>query len=194
MAHLEAVRAVRGARARDERLGVAPGRAAVRADEARRRDAGGLCGEEVGRPDSPGVVLEQCQRIDHEGVAEEVDPLAAVADGVGSAEEAGVVEVAVDALGVVALPEQAGEVGVAGRNGREVLGPVEAPIGVGVVAVEADGDGAAPEALFFDPGGRGRHSDAASGLATVWPLTEIVGSARGRRLGRTGRGDRPGNE
>ena len=92
-------------------------------------------------------MLEDGQGVDHEGVAEEVDELAAVADGVGPAEEEGVVEVAVDGLGVVASPEQVGEVGVAGRDGPEVLGPVELAFGVLVVAVEADGDLAAAEVV-----------------------------------------------
>ncbi len=67
-------------------------------------------------------MLEDGQGVDHEGVAEEVDELGAVADGVGPAEEEGVVEVAVDGLGIVAAPEQVSEVGVTGRDRPQVLG------------------------------------------------------------------------
>ena len=67
--------------------------------------------------------------------------LAGVADAVGAAEPEGVVEVAVDGLGVVAAGVEPFEVGVAGRDGPDVLGAVELPGGVVGVAVEPDGDG-----------------------------------------------------
>ena len=81
------------------------------------------------------------ERVDHERVAEQVEVLAGVADAVGAAEPEGVVEVAVDGLGVVAARVEPLEVGVAGRDGPEVLGAVELAGGVVVVAVEPDGDG-----------------------------------------------------
>ena len=51
--------------------------------------------------------------------------LACVADGVGSAQAEGVVEAAVDGLGVGAEREEPIEVGIAGRDGPEVLGAVQ---------------------------------------------------------------------
>jgi hypothetical protein len=42
------------------------------------------------------------EAVDHEGVAEEVEVLAGVADAVGASEPEGVFEVAVDGFGVVA--------------------------------------------------------------------------------------------
>ena len=64
---------------------------------------------------------------------------------------------AVDGLGVVAARVEPFEVGVAGRDGPEVLGAVELAGGVVVVAVEPDGDG--PGAV----GGRGAGSRCTSG-------------------------------
>ena len=97
-----------------------------------------LGGEWLG---SVSLVAVERERVDGEGEAEEVEVLAGVADAVGASEPHGVVEVTVDGFGVVAAGEEPFEVGVAGRDGPEVLGPVELPGGVFVVAVEADGDG-----------------------------------------------------
>ena len=72
----------------------------------------GLGGESVGFS-----VTVEGESVDHEGVAEEVEVLAGVADAVGSSDPEGVFEVAVDGLGVVAPRVEAGEVGVAGRDG-----------------------------------------------------------------------------
>ena len=66
--------------------------------------------------------------------------LAGVSDAVGASEPHGVVEVTVDGLGVVAAREQPLKVGVARRDGSEVLGPVELVGLVFVVAVESDGN------------------------------------------------------
>ena len=75
-----------------------------------------------------------------------------MADGVGPAEEEGVVEAPVDGLGVVALAEQPVEVGVGRGDRADVLGPVELAAGVLVVAVEPDGDGpAGGEAVVVVP-------------------------------------------
>ena len=82
----------------------------------------------------------QRERVHGEGEAEEVEVLAGVSDAVGASEPHGVVEVAVDGFGVVAAGEEPFEVGVAGRDGPEVLGPVELPSAVVVVAVETDRD------------------------------------------------------
>ena len=50
-------------------------------------------------------------------------------------------------FGVVAAGVEAGEVGVGGRDGPDVLGAVELPGGVVGVAVEPDGDGLAAVAV-----------------------------------------------
>jgi hypothetical protein len=46
------------------------------------------------------LVAVECQSVDHEGVAEQVEVLAGVADAVGASDPEGVVDAAVDALGV----------------------------------------------------------------------------------------------
>ena len=50
----------------------------------------------------PAPVAVQCESVNHQRVAQQVQELAAVADAVSAAQQEGVVEVAVDALGVVA--------------------------------------------------------------------------------------------
>jgi hypothetical protein len=84
---------------------------------------GGSGGELVGG--SASVVAVEGDGVDDEGVAEEVEVLAGGAEAVGAAEVEGVVEVAVDGLGVVAAPVEAGEVGVTGGDGPQALGAVE---------------------------------------------------------------------
>ncbi len=54
-----------------------------------------------------------------------------------------VIQAPVDRLGVVANPEEALEVGIGRGDGPDVLGPVEPPSRVGIVAVEAHGHGGA---------------------------------------------------
>ena len=71
-------------------------------------------GGEGGGLSSP-VVVER-EAVDHEGVAEQVHELAFVAEAVGAAEPEGVVEGAVDALGVVAARVEPVEVGVGRRR------------------------------------------------------------------------------
>jgi hypothetical protein len=66
---------------------------------------------------------------------------------VGSSEEQGVLEVPVDGLRVVPARVEASEVGIAGRDGPDVLGSVEAPGLVLIVRMEPDGDGAATHPL-----------------------------------------------
>jgi hypothetical protein len=96
-----------------------------------------LCSEWLG---STSLVTVKRERVDGEREAKQVEQLAGVADAVGAAEPHGVVEVAVDALGVVAAGEEPFEVGVVGRDGPEVLGPVQLARRVLVVAVEAHRD------------------------------------------------------
>ena len=86
------------------------------------------------------LVAVECEAVDHECVAEEVEVLAGVADAVGASEPEGVFEVAVDRLGVVAAWVQPGEVRVGRGDGADVLGAVELPGRVLGVGVEPDGD------------------------------------------------------
>jgi len=79
------------------------------------------------------AVKRQC--VDGERVGQQVEPLARLADRVGSAEPERVVEGAVDALSVVASPVQRSEVGIARWDGPDVLGPLELPDLVFVVAM-----------------------------------------------------------
>ena len=90
------------------------------------------------------LVAVEREPVDHEGVAEEVEELAGVADAVGSSEPEGVFEVAVDRLGVVAAGKSRAKSGSDGRDGPDVLGPVELAGRVVGVAVEPDGDGLVP--------------------------------------------------
>ena len=73
----------------------------VRASNSRGLRSGGLAQAAAATGVSSPVAVER-EAVDHEGVAQEVEELALVADAVGSAEPEGVVEVAVDGLGVVA--------------------------------------------------------------------------------------------
>ena len=86
------------------------------------------------------AVQVHCERVDAQGVGEDVESLAEVADAVCSAEPEGVVEVTVDAFGVVTATVEPFEVGVAGRDWSDVLGAVEAAFAIVVVAVQPDGD------------------------------------------------------
>ena len=70
------------------------------------------------------------EAVHAECVGQEVEVLALVSDGVGASQPQGVVEGAVDGMGVVASPVQAREVRVAGGDGADVLGAVELPLNV----------------------------------------------------------------
>ncbi len=59
-----------------------------------------------------------------------------MSDAVGASEPEAVVEAAVDAFGVVASAVETTKVGVAGRDGPDVLGAVELGGGVSGVLVE----------------------------------------------------------
>ena len=65
------------------------------------------------------------EAVDAQGVGEDVQELAMVADAVCSSEPEGVVEVAVYAFGVVAASVEVFEVGVVWWDGAKVLGAVE---------------------------------------------------------------------
>jgi hypothetical protein len=107
-------------------------------------EAGGLrrLGQALSLP-----VLVKGQRVDHEGVPEQVHVLAGVADAVGPAQVQGVLEAAVDRLGVAPPAVDLFEIGIARGDRPDVLGPVELAGGVLVVVVEAHRDGLAAVAL-----------------------------------------------
>jgi hypothetical protein len=90
------------------------------------------------------TVEVQRQSVDAERVREQVQTLTVAADAVGSAQPQGVVEVAVDAPGVVAARVEPVEVGVTDRDRAQVLGAVEVALRIVGVAVEPDGDGPVP--------------------------------------------------
>ena len=79
-------------------------------------------------------MTEHSQPVHEQRVADEVDLLAEVADAMGPSEEQCVLEVPVDGFGVVPSRVKASEVGIAGRDGPDVLGSVEALGPVLVVA------------------------------------------------------------
>ena len=113
-----------------------PDRVCGRAGAASRSGTVAGSGGEGGGVSSP--VAVQGEAVDHERVAEQVEELAVVADGVGAAEPEGVVEVAVDALGVVAARVEPGEVRIGRRDDADVLGPVQVAVRVVGGAVKAD--------------------------------------------------------
>jgi hypothetical protein len=88
------------------------------------------------------VVSSSGEGVDREREADEVEVLAFVADAVRASEPEAVVESAVDALGVVAAPVEAGEVGVVGGDGSNVFGAIELASNVFVGAVQSEGDDA----------------------------------------------------
>lgn len=82
----------------------------------------------------------QRERVHGEGEAEEIQQLVGVADAVRAPEPHGVVEVTVDGLRVVTTREEPFEGGIARRDRSEVLGPVQLPCRVFVVAVQPNRD------------------------------------------------------
>jgi hypothetical protein len=87
------------------------------------------------------------QRVHGKRISEQVEPLTVGADGVGSAEPERVIERPVDGLGIVASGIERPECRIGGRDGSDVLGSVELPHAVFVVAMEADDDDAAAEVV-----------------------------------------------
>jgi hypothetical protein len=92
-------------------------------------------------------VAVEGEGVDHEGVAEEVEVLAGVAEAVGASDPEGVVDAAVDGFGVEAAGVEAGEVGVGGRDGPDIFGAVELAGFVASVGVHADGQDSASEVV-----------------------------------------------
>src|SRR3989442_36807 len=62
------------------------------------------------------MMLIQGERVDHEGVAEQVHVLAGMAHAVGSPEVEAVLQPPVDGLGIAAPPVQTFEVGITRRD------------------------------------------------------------------------------
>ena len=94
------------------------------------------------------LVTEHGQPVHDQCVADEVDLLAEAAEAVSSPEEQCVLEVPVDGFGVVPARVKAGEVGIRGRDGPDVLGSVEAPGPILVVRMEPNRDGAATHPIW----------------------------------------------
>jgi hypothetical protein len=86
------------------------------------------------------LVAVEGEAVDHEGLAEEAEVLAGVADAVGASEPEGVFEVAVDGFGVVAARVQARDVRIRRSDGPDVLGAVELPW-TSALPCKPDGDG-----------------------------------------------------
>ena len=116
----------------------------TRRDRCASASAGALRGDLVG---CSVLVAVEGESVDHEGVAEEIEVLAGMAEAVGASEPEGVDEVSVDRFGVVAAWVETREVGVGGGDGPDVLGPVETPGPVRVGAVQAHGHGLAAEGV-----------------------------------------------
>ena len=68
------------------------------------------------------LVAVEGESVDHEGVAEEIEVLAGMAEAVGASEPERVDEVAVDRFGIVAAWVETCEVGVGGGDGPDVFG------------------------------------------------------------------------
>ncbi len=86
-------------------------------------------------------------RVHPDRIRDQVQQLTPCADRMGSPKPQCVVEVPVDALGVVAWPVQRFAVRIAGWDLTDVLGPVELALLVVVVAVRPDRDDPADNAL-----------------------------------------------
>lgn len=104
-----------------------------------------LGGQLVGRVAGPVAVAVDGQAVHGQGVGDEDEVLALMADRVSSPEEEGVLEGSVDRFGVVASAVEPLEVDVAGGDGADVLGAIELASGVLGVAVEPDRDRSAAE-------------------------------------------------
>ncbi|MGZ0218757.1 MAG: S-layer homology domain-containing protein [Acidimicrobiales bacterium] len=71
---------------------------------------------------SASAVFVDGDAVHREGTADEVEVLSGVSDGVGPPEPEGVVEVAVDGLGVVTSGVEPSEIGICWWDGSDVLG------------------------------------------------------------------------
>src|SRR2546429_8023620 len=71
------------------------------------------------------MMLIQGERVDHEGIPEQVHVLAGMAHAVGSPEGEAVLQPPGDGLGLPAPPPQTLEVGVTRRDRTDVLSPAE---------------------------------------------------------------------
>lgn len=78
----------------------------------------------------------QREAVDHEGVGQQVEVLALVTDRVGTAKPQRIVERPVDGLGIISTPVERLEVRISLSDRPQVLGPVQLPAGIVVVAVK----------------------------------------------------------
>ena len=86
------------------------------------------------------MMLIQGERVDHEGVPEQVHVLAGMAHAVGSPEVEAVLQPPVDGLGIAAPPIQTFEVGITRRDRTDVLCPIELATFVYPIGLESHHD------------------------------------------------------
>src|SRR5205807_9780645 len=86
------------------------------------------------------MMLVESERVDHEGVPEQVHVLAGMPDAVGSPEVEAVLQPSVDGLGIAAPPIQTLEVGITRRDRTDVLCPVELATFVDPIGLESHHD------------------------------------------------------
>ena len=86
------------------------------------------------------MMLIQGERVDHEGVPEQVHVLAGMAHAVGSPEVEAVLQPPVDGLGIAAPPIQTFEVGITRRDRTDVLCPIELATFVDPIGLESHHD------------------------------------------------------
>ena len=127
------------------------------------------------------AVAVQGQAVDDQGVGDQVEVLALVADGVCTSEPQRIVEGAVDRLGVVAAPVEGLEVRVGLSDCPQVLRPVQLPAGILVVAVQSDLDAPATEV----PGKLVGVVPTVSGLVSVPGAAGCIADPSGREDFRT---------
>ena len=106
-----------------------------------------LGGELVGWVAGPAAVAVEREAVHDQGVGEEVEVLASWPTEWARRSQRVSSRARLMRLGVVAAAVEPLEVGVARRDRPDVLGAVELPLRVFVVAVEPDGDRAAAEVV-----------------------------------------------
>jgi hypothetical protein len=143
------------------------------------------------------TVSVERESVDHQGVAEEVEVLAGVADAVRAADPESVFDVAVDRFRVVASRVETREVRIRRWDGPYVLGAIELACDVFCVAVESDGDGLVLERLHQTWGFEGHAvgNEAQLELAPPGRLAVRAASACGAStVGRDDAAKQRGNE
>src|SRR6266550_3583620 len=86
------------------------------------------------------MMLIQGERVDHEGIPEQVHVLAGMPHAVGSPEVEAALQPPVDGLGIAAPPIQTFEVGITRRDRTDVLCPIELATFVYPIGLESHHD------------------------------------------------------